>query len=176
MADFGVEVDLKPKVDRSEFESVLRGMKAEIPLEVNKAALQNSINSALGSIRTNKIKLDIDQAHLASQVKQALSSVNIDVKDFGTKKNGSQSSSQTNWSATAKQISAAQRQLYKWEQSINRMQNSGLYSKSAVSQFRTQLSVVKQLEAGTESWAKAYEKLNMQYSKAVELQKTIKQQ
>ena len=58
--DLGIEVNLKPKVNKSDFETALKGITTEIPLEVNKAALQASINQALNSIRTNKIRLEID--------------------------------------------------------------------------------------------------------------------
>ena len=65
--------------------------------------------------------------------------------------------------------------MYKWEQSVSRMQNSGIFSKSATKAFNQQLAQIKQMDAGTEQWAAAYEKLNMQFTKAAELQKTLVQ-
>lgn len=169
MADLGIEVNLKPKINTADFEAALKGINKEISLEINKQALQSSINQAINSIHTNKIKLEIDKIYLASQVKQALSSVNIDVKDFGTAAKNTKNTTSTkapDWSMTAKQIASAQRNLYTWEKSIERMQKSGVYSKSATKSFNQQLAQIKQMEAGTEQWAQAYEKLNLQYTKA----------
>lgn len=77
---------------------------------------------------------------------------------------------------SAKQISSAQRQMYKWEQSVARMQKSGVYSKSATKSFNQQLAQIKQMKTGTEQWASAYEKLNFQFTKAQEIQRNMIQQ
>lgn len=66
MADLGIEVNLLPKVDTSKLMDALKGVSAQIPLEVNKTALQSSINNAIKSINTNKIRLGVDKAYLSA--------------------------------------------------------------------------------------------------------------
>lgn len=66
MADLGIEVNLLPKVDTSKLMDALKGVSAQIPLEVNKTTLQSSINNAIKSINTSKIRLDIDKSYLSA--------------------------------------------------------------------------------------------------------------
>lgn len=172
MADFGVELNLTPKIDSNQIQRLLQGQHYELPLEINQKTLQSSINSTLDTIHTHKIRLEIDRAYLASQVKQALSSVNVDIKDFGTQKQISKSSKSTSaakdFALTEKQVKSYQNQIYRWQQSISRMENSGFFSGKANKEFRQQLTQVQQLTAGTKEWADAYDVLNEKYARAQE--------
>lgn len=77
---------------------------------------------------------------------------------------------------TEKQVRSYQQQMYRWQQSISRMENSGLFSGKATKEFRQQLTQVQQLAAGTKEWAQAYDVLNEKYTRAQEMSRNIAQQ
>ena len=72
MADLGVEVKLEPKLNRADFESAVKGMKLELPVEVNTRTLTSSINSAIDSVKAHKLKIGVDTTYLSSQISKVL--------------------------------------------------------------------------------------------------------
>ena len=67
MADLGIDVELKPVVNKDEFTSKINALKelGKLPVTVNAGALRESINKAISGSGINKLKLDINQPYLA---------------------------------------------------------------------------------------------------------------
>ena len=77
MANLGVEVDLIPKLDRAKFEAAVGKLKIDMPTEIDVAKLSKSINSAISSIKPQKIKVDVDSNYLRAQINSAISSTRV---------------------------------------------------------------------------------------------------
>lgn len=77
MANLGVEVDLIPKLDRAKFEAAVGKLKIDMPTEIDTAKLSKSINSAISSIKPQKIKIDVDSNYLRAQINSAISSTRV---------------------------------------------------------------------------------------------------
>lgn len=74
MADLGVEVKLEPKLNQSEFEAAVKGLKLQLPIEVNTKTLASSINSAIDGVKAHKLKISVDTSYLNKQISTILQS------------------------------------------------------------------------------------------------------
>ena len=70
MADLGVTVELIPNFDK--LESALSNYK-DFPIQVDAAALQKSISSAIKNASSTKLKVNVDTANITAQIKKAIS-------------------------------------------------------------------------------------------------------
>lgn len=117
MADLGVEVKLEPKLNRADFESAVKGMKLELPVEVNTRTLTSSINSAIDSVKAHKLKIGVDTTYLSSQISKVLQS------QLGTQATSNSATKAATQQAA--QLRAAQAQVSKMQRSVANMNIGG---------------------------------------------------
>lgn len=132
MADLGVEVKLEPKLNRADFESAVKGMKLELPVEVNTRTLTSSINSAIDSVKAHKLKIGVDTTYLSSQISKVLQS------QLGTQAT-SNSATKAATQQTA-QLRAAQTQVSKMQRSVANMNIGGKLGTDELQKLNSQFT------------------------------------
>ena len=100
MADLGVTVELIPNFDK--LESALSNYK-EFPIQVDAAALQKSISSAIKNASSTKLKVNVDTANITAQIKKAISAAGTGTTGSGKAKSSAASTrSSTTKSSSSK--------------------------------------------------------------------------
>lgn len=136
MADLGVTVELIPNFDK--LESALSNYK-DFPIQVDAAALQKSISSAIKNASSTKLKVNVDTANITAQVKKAISAAGTGTTGSGKAKSSAASTrSSTTKSSSSKSSpsgktdaeKAAERQLRTMERQATGLRQMMSYLKN----------------------------------------------
>lgn len=136
MADLGVTVELIPNFDK--LESALSNYK-DFPIQVDAAALQKSISSAIKNASSTKLKVNVDTANITAQVKKAISAAGTGTTGSGKAKSSAASTrSSTTKSSSSKSFpsgktdaeKAAERQLRTMERQATGLRQMMSYLKN----------------------------------------------
>lgn len=136
MADLGVTVELIPNFDK--LESALSNYK-DFPIQVDAAALQKSISSAIKNASSTKLKVNVDTANITAQIKKAISAAGTGTNSSGKVKSSAAStrssttkSSSSKSSTTSKTDAekAAERQLRTMDRQATGLRQQMSYLKS----------------------------------------------
>lgn len=136
MADLGVTVELIPNFDK--LESALSNYK-EFPIQVDAAALQKSISSAIKNASSTKLKVNVDTANITAQIKKAISAAGTGTTGSGKAKSSAASTrSSTTKSSSSKSSpsgktdaeKAAERQLRTMERQATGLRQTMSYLKN----------------------------------------------
>ena len=136
MADLGVTVELIPNFDK--LESALSNYK-DFPIQVDAAALQKSISSAIKNASSTKLKVNVDTANITAQIKKAISAAGTGTTSSGKAKSSAASTrSSTTKSSSSKSSpsgktdaeKAAERQLRTMERQATGLRQMMSYLKN----------------------------------------------
>lgn len=136
MADLGVTVELIPNFNK--LESALSNYK-DFPIQVDAAALQKSISSAIKNASSTKLKVNVDTANITAQIKKAISAAGTGTTSSGKAKSSAAStrssttkSSSSKSSTTSKTDAekAAERQLRTMERQATGLRQTMSYLKN----------------------------------------------
>lgn len=136
MADLGVTVELIPNFDK--LESALSNYK-DFPIQVDAAALQKSISSAIKNASSTKLKVNVDTANITAQIKKAISAAGTGTTSSGKAKSSAASTrSSTTKSSSSKSSpsgktdaeKAAERQLRTMERQATSLRQTMSYLKN----------------------------------------------
>lgn len=136
MADLGVTVELIPNFDK--LESALNNYK-DFPIQVDAAALQKSISSAIKNASSTKLKVNVDTANITAQIKKAISAAGTGTNSSGKAKSSATSTrSSTTKSSPSKSSTsgktdaekAAERQLRTMERQATGLRQTMSYLKN----------------------------------------------
>lgn len=136
MADLGVTVELIPNFDK--LESALSNYK-DFPIQVDAAALQKSISSAIKNASSTKLKVNVDTANITAQIKKAISAAGTGTNSSGKAKSSAISTrSSTTKSSPSKSSTsgktdaekAAERQLRTMERQATGLRQTMSYLKN----------------------------------------------
>ena len=135
MADLGVTVELIPNFDK--LESALSNYK-DFPIQVDAAALQKSISSAIKNASSTKLKVNVDTANITAQIKKAISAAGTGTNSSGKAKSSAastrssttkSSSSKSSTSGKTDAEKAAERQLRTMERQATGLRQTMSYLK-----------------------------------------------
>ena len=136
MADLGVTVELIPNFDK--LESALSNYK-DFPIQVDAAALQKSISSAIKNASSTKLKVNVDTANITAQIKKAISAAGSGTTSSGKAKSSAastrssttkSSSSKSSTSGKTDAEKAAERQLRTMERQATGLRQTMSYLKN----------------------------------------------
>ena len=136
MADLGVTVELIPNFDK--LESALSNYK-DFPIQVDAAALQKSISSAIKNASSTKLKVNVDTANITAQIKKAISAAGTGTTSSGKAKSSAastrsstikSSSSKNSPSGKTDVEKAAERQLRTMERQATGLRQMMSYLKN----------------------------------------------
>lgn len=136
MADLGVTVELIPNFDK--LESALSNYK-DFPIQVDAAALQKSISSAIKNASSTKLKVNVDTANITAQIKKAISAAGTGTNSSGKAKSSAastrssttkSSSSKSSTSGKTDAEKAAERQLRTMERQATGLRQMMSYLKN----------------------------------------------
>lgn len=136
MADLGVTVELIPNFDK--LESALNNYK-DFPIQVDAAALQKSISSAIKNASSTKLKVNVDTANITAQIKKAISAAGSGTTSSGKAKSSAastrssttkSSSSKSSTSGKTDAEKAAERQLRTMERQATGLRQTMSYLKN----------------------------------------------
>lgn len=162
MADLGVTVELIPDFDK--LESALNNYK-DFPIQVDAAALQKSISSAIKNASSTKLKVNVDTANITAQIKKAISAAGSGTTSSGKAKSSAastrssttkSSSSKSSTSGKTDAEKAAERQLRTMErqatglrQTMSYLKNTSPIDSKAISAAETAMKKFESTTKGT---------------------------